>query len=72
MKNKLNAIYALIAVAVIWMSLNTHMILGVKDQNKQDEEAVAVIVNDMVERIVSLESYTQETLPEINNNESLP
>ena len=63
MKNKLNAIYALIAMTVIWMSLNTHMILGVKDQNTQEDEEVA-------EEDLDLEAILKELEAEITEQEA--
>jgi len=69
MKNKLNAIYALIGMAVIWMSLNTHMILGVGDKNKASDAEIDAVVSQLIDRLESLETYTQEALPEVEESD---
>ncbi len=60
MSNK-NAIWGVIGMAVIWMSINTHMVLSVKDQNKVTDAEIDVVVSQMIERLESLESYTDDS-----------
>lgn len=69
MNRKINAIYGLVAILVIWLSVNTHNINNTANETRQDNAKINEIIADMVkdtmeEKVLSKE-YEDSYFPQV-------
>ena len=69
MNRKINAIYGLVAILVIWLSVNTHNINNTANETRQDNvkinEIIADMVKDTMEEKVLSKEYEDSYFPQV-------
>ena len=70
MNKSTNMVWGVIRLAVIWMSMNTHMILKNNEHSENQNMRTHSMVSEMVSDVVYLQSTTEQAITEMKDETS--